>query len=378
MKKSLLALMCGGLGIGITEFVMMGLLPNIAAYFGISIPVAGHLITAYALGVVVGAPILVLLANSLPPKQLLIALMILFVVFNGLSAIATSYQMLLAFRFLSGLPHGAFFGVGSVAASRLADKGKESRAVAVMFSGLTIANLLGVPLGTFIGYHFSWRYTFLLIALIGCVTIIALWQWMPDLPVTENRGIKKELVFFSKLNSWLLILLISIGTGGLFSWFSYVAPLLTEVSKFNASDVPFIMALAGLGMVFGNFFGGRLSDKLSPAKATAALLVAMTIVLLAVHFGSGLKPVSLILTFLTGVTSFALVAPIQMLMIKSSKGSEMLASSVSQACFNVGNALGSFLGGLPLFYGFAFNDPELVGAGMTALSIVIAVILMKR
>jgi DHA1 family arabinose polymer transporter-like MFS transporter len=357
---------------------MMGLLPSIAHYFHVSIPVAGHLITAYALGVVVGAPLLVIASNKIPPKLLLITLMGLFVLFNGLSALAPNYDTLLVSRFLSGLPHGAFFGVGSVVATRIAEPGKESRSIALMFAGLTIANLFGVPLGTFIGYHESWRATFLLIALIGACTVLSLIYWMPKLPIKSDQNIKHELRFFTKLDSWLLIVLIAIGTGGLFSWFSYVAPLLTDVSHFARNDVPALMALAGLGMLIGNAIGGRLADAFKPINVTIALLLTMTITLLLVHFLAPYKILSLIMTFVIGAVSFALVAPIQLLMISSSKDSEMLASAISQACFNIGNALGSFLGGLPLVYGFAFNSPELVGAGMTSFSILIGLSLLIR
>jgi DHA1 family arabinose polymer transporter-like MFS transporter len=378
MQKSLLALLFGGLGIGITEFVMMGLLPDLASNLGVSIPDAGHLIAMYAVGVVIGAPLLVLIAGRYPPKGILIFLMVLFTVFNGASAFAPNYNILLLTRFLSGLPHGAFFGVGSVVASRLAKPGKESQAVSIMFAGLTIANLIGVPLGTYIGHHYLWRYTFVLIAIVGMITILSLMVWMPTLQTTENKSIKKELSFFAHIDSWLIILLIAVGTGGLFSWISYIAPLLTDISHFNITSIPYIMSLAGLGMVIGNIMGGKLSDKYSPVNATIMMLLAMTCALIIIHFTAQYQSLSLIMTFITGAISFALVAPIQMLMIRSSKGSEMLASSVSQACFNIGNALGAYLGGLPIVFGLAYNYPELVGSTMTALGTGIVILLMLR
>ncbi|MBE7179331.1 MAG: MFS transporter, partial [Mucilaginibacter polytrichastri] len=187
MKKSLLTLTLGGLGIGITEFVMMGILPDLARDVHISIPQAGHLISAYALGVVIGAPLLVAIAGSFPPKKILVALMIMFALFNGLSVFAPDYITLFATRLLSGLPHGAFFGVGSVVASRLADKGKSAQAVSLMFAGLTLANLAGVPLGTYIGHHFSWRYTFVIVSIVGLLTALSLKLWLPALPAAENR-----------------------------------------------------------------------------------------------------------------------------------------------------------------------------------------------
>ena len=379
MNKGLFALMLGGLGIGITEFVMMGLLPDLSSNLSISIPDAGHLIAAYAIGVVIGAPLLILCTSKFPPKKLLLFLMMIFTIFNASSAIVSNYHLLILTRFLSGLPHGAFFGVGAVVASRIAIKGKEAQAISIMFAGLTIANLVGVPLGTYIGHNYSWRYTFILIAVVGILTILALHLWMPKLESTKNIKIKNELSFFYSINSWLIILIISIGTGGLFSWISYIAPLLTNVTHFSSNSIPYIMALAGLGMVIGNIFGGKLADKYSPQRATGLLLVVMTISLILIHFTAQYKLLTLVMTFVTGAISFALVSPIQMLMIDSSKdSSEMLASSVSQACFNIGNALGAFFGGLPIVFGFNYNYPELVGATMTFIgTLIVAALVIK-
>jgi len=378
MKKSLLALTLGGLGIGITEFVMMGLLPDIAKDLNITIPQAGHLISAYALGVVIGAPLLVVIAGSYPPKKILMVLMLMFTGFNAFSAFAPDYNTMFAARLLAGLPHGAFFGVGSVVASRLAEKGKEAQSVSLMFAGLTIANVIGVPLGTYIGHNYSWRYTFVIIVIVGIVTLLSLKSWMPALPATKNRDLGKELNFFKLPESWLIILMIAIGTGGLFSWYSYIAPLLTEVSGFAANSITYILVVAGLGMLVGNFIGGKLADKISPAKATLTLLVAMSISLLIVHYVSGNQIMAIIMTFVTGAIAFAAASPIQMLMINTAKGSEMLAASVSQASFNIGNALGAFLGGLPLAAGFDYTSPVSVGSIMALTGAAFAWMLIAR
>lgn len=367
MKKSLLALTLGGLGIGITEFVMMGLLPDIAKDLAISIPQAGHLISAYALGVVIGAPLLVAITGSYPPKKILMVLMLMFVVFNALSAFAPDYTFMFIARLLAGLPHGAFFGVGSVVASRIAEKGKEAQSVSLMFAGLTIANILGVPLGTYIGHNFSWRYTFVIIVIVGLITLLSIKLWMPALPATKDRNLKKEMGFFKLPEAWLIIFMIAIGTGGLFSWYSYIAPLLTEVGGFSDNSITYILALAGLGMLVGNFIGGRLADKFSPAKASVALLVLMAVALVIIHYISYSQPLALLMTFITGAISFALASPIQMLMINTAKGSEMIAASVSQASFNIGNALGAFLGGLPLAAGYDYTSPVWVGALMALI-----------
>lgn len=378
MKKSLLTLTLGGLGIGITEFVMMGLLPDIAKDLSITIPQAGHLISAYALGVVIGAPLLVAIAGSYPPKKILIALMAMFTVFNALSAFSPDYFTMFIARLLAGLPHGAFFGVGSVVASKIAEKGKEAQAVSLMFAGLTIANVIGVPLGTYIGHNYSWRFTFVIIVIVGLVTLLTLKLWMPALPATKNRNLKEELSFFKLPEAWLIILMIAIGTGGLFSWYSYIAPLLTEVSGFSADSITYILVLAGLGMLVGNFIGGRLADQFSPAKASVSLLVMMSITLFIVHYVSGNQVLSLVMTFLTGAIAFALAAPIQMLMINTAKGSEMIAASVSQASFNIGNALGAFLGGLPLAAGYDYTSPVWVGSAMALTGAVFAWLLISR
>jgi DHA1 family arabinose polymer transporter-like MFS transporter len=378
MKKSLFALLMGGLGIGTTEFVMMGLLEDIAKDLSVSIPVAGHLISAYALGVVVGAPLLVLLAGNIAPKKLLFMLMALFTGFNALSMLATSYDFLLVTRFLSGLPHGAFFGVGAVVASRLADKGKEARAVAVMFAGLTIANILGVPLGTYVGHYFNWHYSFAIIVAIGLITLVVLQLWMPVMPVDKQKTAGEQLSFLDTAEAWLLIGTIAIGTGGLFCWISYISPLLTKVSMFSQGAVSSILILAGLGMFFGNWLGARLADRFSPSYATIGLLLFMSLSLVLVYIVAPHPIGTLIMTFVTGAAAFALIAPIQILIINTAKGSEMLAAAVSQAAFNIGNALGAYLGGIPLEQGYSYRSPVWVGVGMALTGACIASVFVVR
>jgi DHA1 family arabinose polymer transporter-like MFS transporter len=370
--------MLGGLGIGTTEFVMMGLLPDIATNLHITIPEAGHLISAYALGVVVGAPLLVMLSRSYPPKNILLVLMLMFTAFNGFSAFAPNYITLLLGRFFAGLPHGAFFGVGSVVASRLAEKGKQAQAISMMFAGLTIANLVTVPLGTFIGHHFLWRYTFGIVGAIGLITLIFLKLWLPPLPANAAGNNRSELKLLKNPEAWLIILVTAIGTGGLFAWISYIAPLMTDVSHFSANSVSWILVLAGFGMVVGNVVGGKLADKIPPVKACGALLTAMAITLLAIFFLSENKIIALILTFIAGALSMAIASPIQILMIRTAKGAEMLGAAVTQAAFNIGNALGAFFGGLPIAAGLGFTYPALTGALMAVVGVLFAYILLRR
>ena len=377
ISKRLLPLALGGLSIGTTEFVIMGLLPDIANSLQVSIPEAGYLISSYALGVVIGAPILVAFSSKYPPKKTLISLMILFTLFNGLSAIALEYYSLLSFRFLSGLPHGAFFGVGAVVATKLAEEGKQAQSIAAMFSGLTVANLAMVPLVNYTGQIFSWRLAFGIVAILGLLTILFLILWLPHLKNLRNIGLRQELEFFKTIKAWHIISIAGIGFGGLFSWFSYIAPLLTEVSGFSSENISYLMVLAGAGMVMGNYLGGILADKLNPIKATALLLLLMVIALLLVFLLSENKIASLILTFICGALSMAAGSPLNILMLRAAKNSEMMAAAFMQAAFNIANSLGAFLGGIPLSLGLTYNYPSLVGVVLAGLGLILSLFYAK-
>jgi DHA1 family arabinose polymer transporter-like MFS transporter len=377
VNKQLVPLALGGLAIGTTEFVMMGLLPSIATDFRISIPQAGYVISAYALGVVIGAPLLTMLGRNVPPKRLLVMLMAVFTVFNVLSAFAPNNTVLFCTRLLAGLPHGAFFGVGSVVASQLAARGKQAQAIATMFAGLTIANLLTVPLGTYLGQYYSWRYALAGVGALGLLTLLAIHFFLPALPVQQAGDAGAERRLLTRINTWLIILITAIGTGGLFCWVSYIAPLMTDVSRFPPAYVPYIMMLVGLGMFVGNVVGGKLADRVSPLTACFVLLLAMATTLLGIFLGSENQVLSLVLTFIAGSCSLALAAPIQILMIQSSRGAEMLGASVTQATFNIGNALGAFLGGLPLAMGYSYTSPALVGVGMALVGAGLAQVLAR-
>ncbi|MBM1107270.1 MFS transporter [Aurantibacter crassamenti] len=372
-RKPLIALALGGFGIGLTEFVIMGILPDVASGLNITIPQAGHFIAAYALGVVVGAPLFTKFASKMNAEKVLLYLMLWFTAFNTLSAFADGYGTLLFYRFLSGLPHGAFFGIGAVVAGKLAKPGKAAQAIATMFAGLTIANVIGVPLGTYLGHHFGWNISFLMVGVVGLITMASIYFWMPKFepepPKTReegNQGLKNTEL-------WILILLTTIGTGGFFAWYSYIAPLITKVAGHPESMVGYAMIIAGLGMVVGNFLGAKMAEIFYPLKAVAISLSVMVMVLLINAFVATNPYLILGLTFIIGIVSFSVSTPIQMAIINSAKGSEMLASSMNQSAFNMGNASGAYLAGLPIALGYGYTSAGLVGSVLAGMGVLMAV-----
>ncbi|WP_209389652.1 MFS transporter [Chryseobacterium sp. RR2-3-20] len=373
IDKRIIPLAIGGLGIGTTEFTIMGLLPDVAKSLHITIPEAGHLISAYAFGVVVGAPLLIGYSVKHPPKKVLIALMIIFTLFNALSAIAPDYGTMMVIRFLSGLPHGAFFGVGTVVATRMAAKGKEAFNISLMFTGLTIANLAMVPLVTYIGHEFHWRWYFAIVAVIGLFTLLFLKLWLPAMDANQDTHFKKEIKFLQRKQTWFVLAITAIGFGGLFTWFSYITPLMTVVSGISQSNMAYVMILAGAGMVVGNLVGGYLSDRLSPEKTCIILLALMMTALLGVFLFSKYQNLSLVLTFICGTLSMSVAPPINIMMMKTAPNSEMMAAAFMQAAFNIANAMGAFLGGIPLDQGFSYNYASLVGVFMTLIGLMISI-----
>jgi DHA1 family arabinose polymer transporter-like MFS transporter len=364
LQLSLVSLTIGGLSIGMTEFLMMGVLPDVSRTVNITIPEAGHLISIYALGVVIGAPLIVALAGKYPPKKVLMGLMLTVCVFNGLFSIAPNYALLMLARFFAGLPHGAFFGMGAVVATRLAPPGREARSVAVMFAGLTVANIIGVPLGTYIGHNFSWRISFTLISVVALLAVLSLKLWMPNLKAQAQANFKESMKIFTKVDMWLVIGISAIGTGGFFAWISYIAPVITRVSGFSDNMLTVIMVIIGFGMAAGNFVGGRLADRFSPLVTTALLLLCIMVALFSFAILAKFQVPTVLMTFLTGAIGFAVIAPMQILIMQVAKGAEMLASSVLQATSNFGNALGAYLGGLPIAAGLGYTSPEYVGVGL--------------
>ena len=376
MNKALLSLAIGGFGIGLTEFVIMGILPDVANAFNVSIPVAGHFISAYALGVVVGAPTLTGFGSKFPVHKVLLWLMLWFTVFNTLSAFATGYNSFIILRFLSGLPHGAFFGIGAVVAGKLSKQGKEAQGIAIMFSGLTFANLLGVPLGTYLGKNFNWSISFLMVGAVGVLAVLSVKFWMPQIKKSSESSFLSEFKIFKRAELWLIILLTTIGTGGFFAWYSYIAPLITDVAGHPSSMVTYAMVLAGLGMVIGNFLGAKLVEKYSPLYAVTLVLSTMALCLVLNTYLASNKIFILVMTFIIGLVSFSISTPIQLLIIKASKGSETLGSSLNQSAFNIGNASGAYFAGIPIAMGLGYTSADWVGAAMAGIGVLIAVTLI--
>ena len=349
MKKSLLALASGTLGLGIAEFVMMGILPNVAHDLGISIPQAGHFISAYAIGVCVGAPLTVVVARTRPLKQILLGLAMIYIVGNLFASMSVNYWMLLLMRFVSGLPHGAFFGVGSIVAERVAEKGKASQAVSLMIAGMTIANLFGVPFGTMLSNLVSWRFPFVFNTLWGVLIFYLIWRWIPYMPALPDVGLKGQFRFLKRLAPWLIILTTMFGNGGIFCWFSYVTPQMIHEAGFSPHAMTGIMMLAGLGMTIGNLVGGKCGDLYGLAPVIRTTQVLMILSLLGIFF-----------------------------FLQNSRGSEMMGAACVQIAFNLGNAVGAYLGGLPIDAGMGYRYPALVGVFIVALGLICVSIYVKR
>ncbi len=364
MRKSMcfLPLALGTFGLGLTEYVMMGILPDTALAMKVSIPQAGSFISMYALGVVAGAVLLVVIARTKPLKTILLWLMSIFTIANLATAFVGNYHLFCAIRFIAGLPHGAFFGVGAISAGRLCEHGKENQAVATMIAGMTVANLLGIPFGTFISHNLSWRLTFLLIGLFGFVIVYSIIKLIPYLKPLPDNGFRGQFNFLKSIGPWLLIVAVVMGNGGIFCWYSYINPLLVKVSGIMPKYVSIVMVLAGAGMCIGNFLGGKLSDKFSPALVAGMTQLTACIALLLIFFFASNPIASIILMCVCTGCLFAVSAPQQVLLIENARGGEMLGASFSQISFNLGNAIGAFVGALPVKYGLGYQYTAIPGA----------------
>ncbi|MGY1760928.1 MFS transporter [Geodermatophilus sp. SYSU D00779] len=373
MPRALLTLAIGAFGIGTTEFVVMGMLPEMAEGLGVSVPSVGLLISAYAIGVVVGAPTLTALGVRFPPRQTLVGLMVLFVVGNALSAVAPTYETLAAARVLTALAHGSFFGVGAVAARRVVAPERATSAISLMISGLTVANVVGVPLGTFVAQQTSWRLVFAAIAVIGLVTIAGLLAWMPA-ELGEPGDLRTELAAFRRGQVWLVLGLTMVGFSALFAVYSYVSPILTELGGLPVGWVTPVLALFGVGTTVGTLVGGRLGDRYGFSLVTVGLLA--TAVVLAVFALVARTPIAaVVLLVLFGALAFGLGPVVLNGVIEAARvrgGS--LVSAANQGAFNVANALGAALGAAVLSGGLGYTAPIWVGAALALAGAGIAVV----
>lgn len=378
MKKSLLALASGTLGLGIAEFVMMGILPNVAHDLGVSIPTAGHLISAYAIGVCVCAPLMVVVARTRPLKQILLGLVAIYIIGNVFASLSSNYWLLLFMRFVSGLPHGAFFGAGSIVAERVAERGRESQAVSLMIAGMTIANLFGVPFGTMLCNLISWRFPFAFNGVWGLFTFYLIWKWVPSIPALPDTGFKGQFRFLKKLAPWLIILTTMFGNGGIFCWFSYVTPQMIHEGGFTPSHMTLIMMLAGLGMTIGNLVGGRCGDLYGLSSVVRFSMYFMLLSLLGTFFFASVPWLSVLLMFIGTACLFAVSPAQQLLFIQTSRGSELMGAACAQVAFNMGNAMGAYLGGLPIEYDMGYRYPSLVGVFVVLLGLATVSVYMRR
>ncbi|MDX5566504.1 MFS transporter [Streptomyces sp. ID05-04B] len=372
MPLALLALAVGAFGIGTTEFVMMGLLPGVAGDLRISIPAAGHLVSAYAIGVVIGAPLLAAATARMSRRTVLISLMVLFVAGNALSALAPDNGWLLAARFLSGLPHGAFFGVGAVVATTLVAPERKARSVSLMFLGLTVANIAGVPAATLVGQHLGWRAAFLGVSVIGLAAIAALALLIPhDHTRAPAVGLRRELSALRSLPVWLALGTTVAGFGALFAAYSYITPMLTESAGYAGSSVTLLLALFGVGATVGNLLGGRLADHamrptLFAGLTSLVLVLALFPLLMTTAWGGALAVV------LLGVAAFVTGSPLNLMVMERATAGPSLASSANQAAFNLANAGGAWIGGLTLAAGHGVTSPAIAGAALAVLGLGVA------
>ncbi|GGN38765.1 MFS transporter [Streptomyces kronopolitis] len=372
MPLALLALAIGAFGIGTTEFAVMGLLPDMAAGFGISIPLAGYATTLYALGVVVGAPLMTALGTRFTRKQMLMLLMGLFIAGNLLTAVAPTFGILLAGRIVAAFTHGAFFGIGALVAADLVAPEKRATAISLMFSGLTVANVVGVPVGTLLSQHFDWRTTFYAITVLGVIGLLGIVRLIPAQRAKAASPMGSELAVFRNPQVGLAMVMTVLGFGGVFAAVTYLASMMTEVTGFAPSSVIWLTAVFGLGMVGGNLVSGRFTDR----AMMPMLYVSMTglaLSLAAFTFTAHSKTAAIVTIALIGIFGFATVPPLQKRVMDQAASAPALASAGNIAAFNFGNALAAWLGGIVISAGLGYTAPNWVGALMTAAALGVAI-----
>lgn len=366
MKKGLIALAAGAFALGFAEFVLMGIITNVAAGVGVTVPEAGGFISAYAIGVCIGTLILVF-GHSIAPKRLLMAFMLLCFVGNAMAALAPSAGMLTVARFISGMPHGAFFGTATIAARAMADKGQEGRAVAVMVLGQTLANTLGVPFGTLLAGMVSWRAAFVFVAIWALCSLLLIWRLVPQIEAVADAGLAGQFRFLGKPGPWIVLGAVFLGNTGIFCWWSYVSPWLETVGGWSAATLPALLVLAGLGMIVGSQLGGCAGDRLTPGWASAIGQGIACVAMLLIYAFSGSQVTSAVLMVLCCCGLFFPSSAQQLAMVEVGQGGgEMIGSACVQVAFNGGNAVGAQIGQAVLNSGAAYNVPALAGAPITA------------
>jgi MFS transporter, DHA1 family, inner membrane transport protein len=373
MPLAVYALTAGAFGIGTTEFVIMGLLLQVAGDFGVSVSAAGLLISGYALGVVAGAPILTLATRRMPRKTVLLALMLIFTIGNLACALAPNYEALMAARIVTALAHGTFFGVGSVVATSLVAPDRKASAIAVMFTGLTVATLLGVPFGAWLGLAFGWRAVFFAVTAIGVAALIVLGVFVPRATAIEAPiPLRQEIAAILKPQVQLGFLMTVLGFAGVFTVFTYIQPILVQVTGFSEAAVAPILLVFGLGLIGGNLLGGRLADR-NLVTALIGTLAALLVVLVGIHSAIDSKIAAIVAIGLLGAAAFATVAPLQLRVLeKAGPAGQNFASSLNIAAFNLGNAIGAWLGGVTLDHGFGLGGIPMSAAAITALGVLTA------
>ncbi|MFV0622734.1 MFS transporter [Sphingomonas sp. ac-8] len=376
-NAGLIALAIGGFGIGVTEFAPMGMLPVIAADLHVSIPAAGLLISAYALGVMLGAPLMTLTTGRVPRRTLLIGLAAIFTLGNLLSAVSGSYGMLLAARVLTSFNHGAFFGVGSIVAAGLVAPERRASAVAAMFMGLTVANIVGVPLATWAGEQLGWRASFWGIAALGVVTMAALRLTLPQLPAADGGDPLAELRVLTRGKVLGALALTVVGSSAMFTVFTYIAPLLREVTEASLGYVTAMLVIYGLGLTTGNWIGGHYADR-SVDRTLIVTLASLAAILVLFSVTMSSLWVTPLVIFGWGVASFALVPPLQVRVMRAASDAPNLASAVNIGAFNLGNAVGAALGGGVIASGLGYPAVALAGAGTSALGLIAVTVAARR
>ncbi|MGO2070023.1 MFS transporter [Glutamicibacter arilaitensis] len=377
MPLGLIALAIGAFGIGLTEFVIMGLLPDVAADFAVSEAAAGWLISGYALSVVVGALGLTAATVRLPRKPVLVGLLVLFILGNSLTAMASTYEVAMIGRVIAALCHGAFFGIGAVVAADLVPANKKAGAIAIMFTGLTAANVLGVPFGTLLGQHSGWRSTFWAISGIGVIALIGILVLVPAIKhAAEGISLRKELGAFTSLQVWLSLAITVLGYGGMFGAFTYIAYTLTEVTGFNETSVPWLLMLFGIGLFAGNWIGGRMADK-SIDRTLLFFIAALLAVLIAFAALASNPVATMVALFLMGGFGFGTVPGLQSRIMQFAGSAPTLASGANIGAFNLGNALGAWAGGLGIAAGLGYTSPIWIGAAITVAALLVVLVAMS-